>query len=132
MPEGIAKISKVYRDENGIPTLGTPERIPGDAVDTYTAPTGPGAIPEITTAPAISGTTTVGQTLTLSAGTYTGSPTYLRQWYADGEAIAGATGTTLLLAEDQEGKKISARVIATNDYGVNTYTTPETAVVAAA
>lgn len=41
MPEGIAKISKVYRDENGVPTLGTPERVAGDLVDTFTVPTGP-------------------------------------------------------------------------------------------
>lgn len=131
MPEGIAKISKVYRNEDGVPTLGTPERIPGAIMDTFTAPQGAGDPPAVTTAPAITGSTVSGQTLTLSAGTYTGSPTYIRQWYQDGQAIAGANGTTLVLGAPQVGKKISARVIATNAYGSDTYTTPETAVVTA-
>lgn len=132
MPEGVIKASKVYRDENGVPTLGTPERIPGTEVAGITAPTGPGAVPTITTAPAVTGTPTVGQTLTLSAGTYTGSPTYIRQWFADDVGIAGATGLTLVLAPAQEGKRIHARVVATNSAGSVNYETPKTAVVAPA
>lgn len=132
MPEGIVKVSKVYRDENGVPTLGTPERIAGTEVTAITAPTGPGPVPTVTTAPAITGTPTVGQTLTLSAGTYTGSPTFIRQWFADGVAIPGATGLTLVLAAGQQGKRINARVVATNAYGSVNYETPQTAVVAAA
>lgn len=132
MPEGIAKISKVYRNEDGVPTLGTPERVAGNAVSTFTPTTQPGPVPGVTVAPAITGTPTSGQTLTLSAGTYTGSPTFLRQWYQDDAPIAGATGTTFVLTPAQVGKRISARVIATNANGSNTYTTPQTAIVAAA
>lgn len=92
------------------------------------------AAPVNTVAPAITGTATVGQTLTVTNGTWTGvpTPTYTRQWYADGVAIAGATGTTRVLAAGEEGKVITVVVTATSLAGVVTATSNATAAVAGA
>lgn len=58
--------------------------------------------------PTISGAPTVGQTLTATPGTFSGAPTTVTgQWNADGAAIAGATGTTLVLGAAHAGKKIT-------------------------
>jgi len=130
MPEGIVKASKQYYNQDGVPTIGTPERMSGVAAASLTSPDAPTALPTMTVAPAITGTTTSGQTLTLSSGTYTGSPTFVRQWLANGVPIVGATAATFVLTAAQVGKKISATVYASNEAGVIEYTTPETAVVA--
>ena len=92
------------------------------------------ALPVNTVAPAITGTTTVGQTLTTTNGTWTGvpTPTYTRQWYADGVAISGATGTTRVLAAGEQGKVITVVVTATNSAGVVTATSNATAAVSGA
>lgn len=66
-----------------------------------------------TVAPAITGTAQVGETLTVSNGTWTGpSRTFSRQWKRDGVAIASATGTTYELVEDDEGAVITCEVTA--------------------
>lgn len=92
------------------------------------------AAPVNTVAPAITGTATVGQTLTTTNGTWTGvpTPTYTRQWYADGVAISGATGTTRVLAAGEQGKVITVVVTATNSAGVATKVSNATAAVAGA
>lgn len=66
--------------------------------------------------PSISGTFTVGQTLTSSDGTWDGFPpiTYSRQWLRDGVPISGATGSTYTLVADDSGHIISATVTASN------------------
>lgn len=130
MAEGIVKASKQYYNDSGVPTIGTPERMAGTVAAALTMPDAPSSPPTMTVAPAITGTTTQGQTLTLSAGTYTGSPTFTRKWLADGVAIVGATATTFVLTAAEVGKKISAEVLASNEAGVISYTTPETAIVA--
>lgn len=87
------------------------------------------------TAPAISGTAQVGQTLTCSAGTWSGpaSPTLARQWKANGVAIAGATAATYTVQAGDVGKTITCDVTASNVYGTgDTYTTAATAAVIAA
>ncbi|PWL18993.1 hypothetical protein DKP76_07130 [Falsochrobactrum shanghaiense] len=75
--------------------------------------------PANTVAPAITGTATVGQTLTVTNGTWTGTPTptYARQWYADDVAIEGATATTYALTAAEEGAVITVVVTATNAAG---------------
>ena len=63
--------------------------------------------PAIQTAPSISGTATVGQTLTLNPGTWTGTPTpsLTAQWQDcdttgnNCTAITGATATTYTLTK---------------------------------
>lgn len=72
--------------------------------------------------PAITGTPTQGQTLTVSNGTWTNSPTYARQWKRAGEPITGATATTYNLVADDAGSVITCTVTATNA-GVSTQAT---------
>jgi hypothetical protein len=89
--------------------------------------------PENSALPAISGTTQVGQTLTSTTGTWSGSPTFTRQWNADGVAISGATAATYVPVEGNVGKVITVTVTATNDSGsVSATSDPTAAVIAAA
>ncbi|MFI6639523.1 hypothetical protein [Streptomyces sp. NPDC050504] len=72
-----------------------------------------GAAPKAVKAPAISGTAKVGRTLSVVRGTWSPAPTaYTYQWYANGRAIAGATGSTLALKAAQRGLKITVQVAA--------------------
>lgn len=81
--------------------------------------------------PAITGTTTVGQTLTTTNGTWSNSPTYAREWLRDGSPISGATGTTYVLVAGDQGKKISVRVRASTAAGyVETAVSAQTATIA--
>jgi hypothetical protein len=77
------------------------------------------AAPINTVLPSFTGTPTVGQTLTASDGTWTGtpSPTLSRKWQRDGVDIASATGTTYLLAAGDSGKQVSVLVTGTNTVG---------------
>lgn len=78
-----------------------------------------GIAPSFTVDPVLSGTPTVGETLTVTNGTAGGTPaaTFARVWLRDGVAIAGATGTTRVLTEDDVDALISVRVTATNSAG---------------
>ena len=75
-----------------------------------------GAGPANTAAPVLSGTATVGSTLTVTDGTWTGTPvpTITRQWLKDGTPIAGETDSTYVLSEADEGGTITVSVVATN------------------
>ncbi|GAA3537967.1 carboxypeptidase regulatory-like domain-containing protein [Nocardioides daeguensis] len=80
------------------------------------------------TPPAISGTARVGETLSVSAGTWKpSSPSLTYQWLRDGEPIEGATATTYRLgAADLDGR-ISVRVdAAQTGYHPTTVTTTPT------
>jgi surface antigen len=77
-----------------------------------TAPVAPGAF-QPTTQPTIQGVAEVGQTLTLTPPSWAPEPTKVTtQWYADGAALDGATGASLVLTRDHIDKRISARTIA--------------------
>src|SRR5690625_4479416 len=84
-------------------------------------PVGPvaGIAPSFTVDPVLSGTPTVGETLTVTNGTAGGTPaaTFARTWLRDGTEIAGATGTTHVLTEDDVDALISVQVTATNSAG---------------
>jgi len=69
--------------------------------------TGGPVAPVNTVAASIAGTSTAGSTLTRTAGTWTGSPSITGQWYANGLAIAGATGTTYVTLTGQVGQNIT-------------------------
>jgi hypothetical protein len=56
--------------------------------------------------PSVSGTTNVGETLTGTPGTWSGSPVLTYQWRRDGADIAGETGLTYLLADADFGTMI--------------------------
>lgn len=72
-------------------------------------------LPVNSVAPSITGTATEGETLTLTNGTWTNTPSYARIWKRDGVVIAGATATTYVLTEDDVGAVITASIVATND-----------------
>ena len=70
--------------------------------------------------PTISGTVQVGQTLTADTSGIDDadgltSPAFSYQWVANDEDIAGATGSSYTLTEDDEGKAITVRVSFTDD-----------------
>lgn len=95
----------------------------GDAV-TFTANIESGeAIAALlnTVAPALSGTPTQGQTLTVTNGTWLGSPSFARQWQEnDGDGwtnIATESGLTYELLAGQVGNNIRVRVTGTTAYG---------------
>jgi hypothetical protein len=76
------------------------------------------AAPANTSAPVITGTIEVGQTLSVSTGTWSGTPTsYTYAWYLDGVAIAGVTATTYLVTTVAILKSITAIVTAINGDG---------------
>lgn len=88
--------------------------------------------PTNTVAPAITGTARVGQVLTGSTGTWSGTPTYARQWYANGAAIGGATAATYAPVVSDVGKTITVAVTASEDgKSWTVVSAPTTAVIAA-
>jgi surface antigen len=97
-----------------------------------TAPVAPGTF-QPTELPAIQGVAEVGQTLTLTTSSWSPQPSKVTtQWYADGVAIPGATGASLVLTRDHVDRRISARVQASSSgYRKSTSTAPETAAVLA-
>lgn len=80
----------------------------------------PLAAPTNVVAPAISGTPTEGQTLTVSDGSWNGNPTptYTYQWKRAGVSIGGATTSSYLLVSADVGTNtIKCAVTATNSQG---------------
>ena len=74
--------------------------------------------PVNTTAPAVTGTGTVGQTLSVTNGNWTYVPTsYAYAWLRGGTPIGGATAATYLLVAADSGTSVSCRVTATNAAG---------------
>ncbi len=75
-----------------------------------TAPVAPGAFQPVQQ-PTIQGTPEVGSTLTLTESSWSPQPAKaITQWYADGAAVEGATGSTFTLTRAQLGASMSARV----------------------
>jgi hypothetical protein len=75
--------------------------------------------PANTTPPVLSGTATVGSTLTTSDGTWTGNPgpTFAYQWKRNGSAISGATDNAYVLVTADAGTQITCTVTASNSQG---------------
>jgi hypothetical protein len=79
--------------------------------------------PANTVLPVISGTTTVGSTLTTTNGTWSGSPTgYTYQWKRGGTAISGATASTYVLVTADLAATITVTVTASNIGGATAAT----------
>jgi len=78
-----------------------------------------GVAPVNTVAPVISGTPTVGQTLSSTTGTWTGNPTptYTYQWKRNGSNIASATSSTYTLVQADATFAITCAVTGTNVAG---------------
>jgi surface antigen len=82
---------------------------------TATAAVLPGAN-SVTQAPAITGLSYVGRTLTATPGTWAVTPTSVDyQWYADGVAIADATSSAFTPTEAQLDQRLTVRVTAHAD-----------------
>ena len=75
--------------------------------------------PVNTVAPNVTGNYYVGDLLTTTDGTWTGSPTFTYQWYNenDSENIVGATSSTYTLGSVLAGIDISCKVTGTNAAG---------------
>lgn len=84
--------------------------------------------------PEVVGTPKVGETLTAAATSTTDGAELAYEWLADGQPIAGATGTELAVTEEHLGARIAVRVTAAADgYRATTsISAPTDAVVAAA
>jgi uncharacterized repeat protein (TIGR01451 family) len=84
-----------------------------------------GIAPTNSSVPTISGTATVGSTLTASTGSWNGSPspTFTYQWKrcdsagVNCVAVAGETGTTYLIAAADQGYRLRVTVTASNASG---------------
>jgi hypothetical protein len=76
-------------------------------------------VPVNTVAPVISGTMQIGQTLTGTTGTWTGTPApaFTYQWKRAGVSIGGATASTYVQIAADEGPAITLVVLATNAAG---------------
>lgn len=104
-----------------------PDFASASVIEVYTgggsATVGVGASPENTVAPVASGDLEVGDTVSVTTGTWTGNPAPVLtlQWQvSDGEAwedIEGETGTTLLLDAAFEGEDVRCVVTGTNVLG---------------
>ena len=106
------------------------------ATAAVTAP--PAAAPSNTALPTVSGTMTQGHSLSTSNGSWTGSPTsFSYQWQdcnssgASCSNIAGATGSSYMLASGDAGHTIRSVVTAANSAGSQSATSAQTAAVAA-
>ncbi|MFD1826108.1 Ig-like domain repeat protein [Mumia zhuanghuii] len=81
--------------------------------------------------PRVTGVARPGQTLTGTAGTFSGAPDNVtNQWLANGTPIAGATGTSLALNATHLGKRITYRTTATKGALTRTATSTPTSPVA--
>ena len=91
------------------------------------------AAPVNTVPPAITGTTTVGQTLTAGTGSWTAtpSPTFAFQWKRAGVNIGGATVSTYLLQAADATTLITVTVTATNASGSASATSASVGPIAA-
>jgi hypothetical protein len=99
----------------------------------YSPPT-----PANSLAPAISGTTTFGQVLTTTTGTWSNSPTYAYQWSRAATSggsytnISGANSSTYTLVAADVGQFLKSTVTATNGSGSASSTSSATAQIAKA
>lgn len=89
--------------------------------------------PANTVLPVISGTAQVGQVLTVSNGTWTGTPapTYTYAWLVDGDVVVGETAATYTVDAADEGFAVTAEVTASNGTAPVTVETAPTALVIA-
>jgi|GEM_PF-6078534 len=81
----------------------------GLGISLFTRHRGSGVIPANTALPTLAGTLQVGQSWTVTPGTWTGAPILTHQWYRDASPITGATGRTYTLSTADIGHDICVR-----------------------
>ncbi len=79
----------------------------------------PGPYPVNSVAPAVSGLTPVGSTLTATTGTWNTTFTYTYQWTRDGSNIGSATASTYVTVSADIGHAIACNVTATGTVATN-------------
>jgi hypothetical protein len=91
----------------------------GTTTINYTTLISPAQALANTAAPAISGTPAVGQTLTCSQGSWSGSGpiTYTYQWLQDTNPIGGETNNTYVVQTGDQGHSLTCQVTADNGIG---------------
>lgn len=96
----------------------------GFAIATSSAVTVAPAAPRATVAPSVTGTGTIGATLTCSKGNWTGTApiSYSYQWLKNGVAISGQTAATHRIVMAETGRNLSCRVKGANSAGSATST----------
>jgi len=93
----------------------------------------PGAVFATAPTPTISGTATVGSTLTVTPGTWSPAATLTYQWFRDGVAIPGATSNKYVLVTADAGHKMTVTVTGSKaGYTTTSKTSAATAAVAVA
>ena len=104
---------------NSITCEVTATNIVGMSSSTSDIIVGTATAPSVTTDPVISGTNAVGQTLSCTTGTWTGTPviSYIYQWKRNGSDISGATSSTYVLVQADASNTITCVVTATNVAG---------------
>ena len=87
-------------------------------------PTNGGNAPINTVAPVISGTNGLNSILTVTSGTWTGTPTitYTYQWKRNGIDILGATSNTYTILVTDSAANLTCQVTATNSVGSSSAT----------
>jgi hypothetical protein len=110
-----------------LPTFGSTQTISFDTMVT------PAQNPANTTPPVISGTPAVGQTLTCSTGTWSGSQpiSFTYQWLQDGNPITAETNNTYAVQSVDQGQSLACQVTADNGIGTATQTSASLNVTAA-
>jgi SPRY domain len=104
----------------------------GGVSDTFTVTTAALGAPINTALPNVTGSPVQGQTLTVTNGAWSNSPTsYTYQWFRDSTAIPGATASTYILGATDIGTVVHAKVTATNPGGSTTVQSNVTATVTA-
>lgn len=127
----VMSAAEQWNEANSVMSLSATLELDSNIVRVAAAASG--SAPDNTVLPAITGTAEVGETLTASEGTWTGSPTptFAYQWFADGESIPGETADTYEIVAEDEGVVISVQVTASNVNGVASAISAATATVTA-
>ena len=123
---GLSDLSSYYYELVVIPSFSGGPFYGG--VDTFQTA---GITPAISTA-TITGTPTVGQTLTAHSSGVSGAPTPTEsyQWLDNGTAITGATGSTYVVTPSDFGHALTVTITETNSVGVASATSLPTTSVA--
>jgi hypothetical protein len=90
-----------------------------------------GSLPVNTVAPVVSGTATVGSTLSTTNGTWTGAPapTFTYQWQRNTSDISGATSSTYVIQAADAQNTVRCVVTATNPLGAASANSNSTATI---
>lgn len=103
----------------------------GDIVNTTFSSTVTNDPPVCSSAPSISGTANVGETLTVTTGTWSNSPTYNYQWvwFHTNTAITGANTSTYVIQQEDGGQALGCVIIATSSGGQASNTAGPTSII---